>query len=231
MRTTSRQAFNRLRAQQVGEAAHDPGRRSASRPEVVVWDLQLRGASRCRPGRRRLAVTAVAVGCAGLATAGSMLSIGPRGTVDPTAGSTAGIAQGPWKSCGQQLGHERVPRLNQSPGTPLPPGFRVTTVVECGQRTERRTTNPAEVAALTAALREPSEPPSATGCLAIGFYLPVVLVVVDDHGRWLRPALPVAACGQPTRSVRAVLLAIAEPIVRSTSTGARSPARPTSSPR
>jgi len=111
MTTTSRQAFNRLRAQRIGEYAPRSTPRVVSRPETVEWDLDLRGAP---PGQRRprwLATAAVAAGCAGLALGGSVLSTGRSSAPASTAGTatSTGTAPGPWQSSTHQLGPEPSP--------------------------------------------------------------------------------------------------------------------------
>lgn len=54
--------------------------------------------------------------------------------------------------------------------------------------------------ALVAALRQPSEDNSKTACPAIGM-VPVVITLIDAHGRKVIPALPHQTCGMPLPSV------------------------------
>ncbi|MEV6930521.1 hypothetical protein AB0M46_39390 [Dactylosporangium sp. NPDC051485] len=61
--------------------------------------------------------------------------------------------------------------------------------------------------ALAAALRQPSEDNPGTDCPAIAI-VPVVITLVDAHGRKVVPALPHQACGMPLPSVEQAIRAL-----------------------
>ena len=61
-----------------------------------------------------------------------------------------------------------------------------------------------DIAALLAALRLPDEKPTDGACTADMVITPW-LALVDEAGRWIRPGVPVDACGKPRREVRDAL--------------------------
>ena len=113
-----------------------------------------------------------------------------------------------WPGCPSEAGpgNAELPRLND--------GFTPVAVVVCGfgmveQRaggedfvaSERRSES---VAALVAALRLPDEPRAKGPCPAIGLQTPW-LALLDAQGRWVRPGVPMSACGQPRPEVLAAV--------------------------
>jgi hypothetical protein len=64
-----------------------------------------------------------------------------------------------------------------------------------------------DIAALVAALRLPDEKRSNGPCTA-DLVLPPWLALLDASGRWIRPGIPVDACGKPRREFRDALAAL-----------------------
>jgi hypothetical protein len=91
---------------------------------------------------------------------------------------------------------------------PLPAAFRPVAVIRCYPKArgitgrglwsfEVKQRADHDLGAFIAALRRPSvRTPPSTACVMIGYPDPS-FVLIDSHGRAIRPALPVKECGQP----------------------------------
>jgi hypothetical protein len=150
-------------------------------------------------------VGALAAGCAGQSTPGG-----------PEADRPAGAPQvrPEWTSCAKEapglLGAS--PEESDAPTRPvLDDSFVPVAAIICGHAAERRPdggedlvateSRADDVAALVATLRLPSEPQTDGPCTA-DLVRPPWLALLDAEGRWVRPGVPVDACGKPRREVR-----------------------------
>ncbi|MDP9794636.1 hypothetical protein J2S43_003148 [Catenuloplanes nepalensis] len=119
-------------------------------------------------------------------------------------------------------GARMVPPIgsDQGDGARLPADFVAVAVTTCGAEfaarpdggqdivmAEKRTEDPAAVAALAAALLLPDLPGTAPACTADAVVLPW-FVLHDANGGWVRPGVPHDDCRKPRREVLAALSAL-----------------------
>jgi hypothetical protein len=168
------------------------------------------------------ALTLVAAGCAGQVNGPGPAAAPSSAEPAPAPSAVPGIHVR-WRSCAGEPSLQ--PLSDGSDATPLPPStgaFRPVAAVMCREDTRRRPDGGTDatavedraddVAAMLAALRLPGAPPSAGTsdgliCTADG-YLPPRLVLLDERGRWLRPAIPRDACDKPLAEVTTALDAL-----------------------
>ncbi|MEH0971245.1 hypothetical protein V6U77_08955 [Micromonospora sp. CPCC 205546] len=179
-------------------------------------------AARVRRRRQRLigsSALAVAMVVA-LGVGGVQMSTGNHAPPLRTAGGSGG--EGRWTSCAEAApGMARLgfmtPEDDAAALPRLDGDFAPTGVVICEREPQRRADGGEDlvlterrgddVAALVIALRLPDESSTARSCTLEMPMLPW-LAVVDADGRWMRPRIPVGACGKLRPEVREALAAL-----------------------
>ena len=147
-----------------------------------------------------------------LAIGWAMLVCAVAGCAGPTTGGDAGppVLHPRWESCAAaapaaEAGQDALtmPRLTDD--------FRPVAAVICRTVPERRASGgedllaveerAGDVTALLGALRLPDEEPTDGACTMDLPHVPF-LVLLDEQGRWVRPGVPVDACGKPRQEFR-----------------------------
>lgn len=181
----------------------------------------MRSSERQRRVAGAFVAVVVAVGLSGCGSAAGMSSASaPSAASVSASASSAGavratvVSGGPWTSCRAEAGPALDPGPHRLPVVRLSHAFVARSAVWCetADRTnadgsqdelglDQRTTDPAALAQLVAALRLPdlAAPPS-TLCDLVGYVQPL-LFLLDSRGHWERPALPTDGCGFPRRAV------------------------------
>lgn len=130
---------------------------------------------------------------------------------EPAAPRDEAPIQTGWQGCehaGAFADHDSGSDAAPPPSGGVPSGFAATSVVLCVAETgvgadgdvvvlrgvERTST---EVGPLLTYLAQPDERPSDDPCAADGWVMPL-MVLVDDHARFVHPAIPVDGCGKPS---------------------------------